>query len=173
MEEEVEPINEEWSDGKLALLHKEAVIQFILRSPLLLSSAVPSDYAEQLCRPYTPEELEEAIPQDGLPRLLHRLSSISNSSELSFRNSARDSDSEGPSEIGCRNETGAEDGPVGSGFLRNNPQSSFEEMMERVKSVREREENQSDVVLVSKEKLDKSKKVVLPGSDNRIVTLMI
>ena len=94
----METKNEEWSDGKLALFHKEAVVQFILRSPLLLSSSVPPDYAEQLRRPYTPEELEEAMPQDSMPRLLHRLSSISNSSELSFRNSTKDSDSEGPNE---------------------------------------------------------------------------
>ena len=65
----METKNEEWSDGKLALFHKEAVVQFILRSPLLLSSSVPPDYAEQLRRPYTPEELEEAMPQDSMPRL--------------------------------------------------------------------------------------------------------
>ena len=170
MEEEIEPLNEEWSDGKMALFHKEAVIQFILRSPLLLSSAVPSDYAEQLRRPYTPEELEETNSQDGVPRLLHRLSSISNSSELSFRNSARDSDSEGPSDAGYRNEAGTEDVLVGSGFLRNYPLSSFEEMMERMKSIRE---SQSGDVLVDTEKPGNSMYTVTPGSDNRIVTLMI
>lgn len=170
MDEDIESQNEEWSDGKLALFHKEAVIQFILRSPLLLSSAVPSDYAEQLRRPYTPEELDEANSQDGVPRLLHRLSSISNSSELSFRNSARDSDSEGPSEAGNRNETGTEDVSVGSEFLRSFPLSSFDEMMERMKSIRE---NQCEDVLVKTEKPGDSMNTGVPGGDNRIVTLMI
>ena len=59
---------------------------------------------------------------------------------------------------------------MGSGFLRNNPLSSFEEMMERMKSVRE---SQSEDALVDTEKSGNSMFTVTPGSDNRIVTLMI
>ena len=165
----METKNEEWSDGKLALFHKEAVVQFILRSPLLLSSSVPPDYAEQLRRPYTPEELEEAMPQDSMPRLLHRLSSISNSSELSFRNSTKDSDSEGPNES-SRVEVGASEVTVGSTLLCSNPGTSFEEMMEKMRSIREKKEEKS---IIGMNEVGRTKDRQFPGSNNSIVTLLI
>lgn len=150
-------------------------MQFILRSPLLLSSVVPADFAEQLRRPYTPEELQNAMPQDSIPRLLHRLSSVSNGSELSFRNSARDSDSEGPNDWGTHNDVVMDTLASGSGMLRANPQSSFEEMMERAKIRRERTDGKNAEVLLVKQEDEavRVKTESLPGCENTIVTLML
>ena len=132
--EDVQVVEEEVCDGTKALIHKEAVVQFILRSPYLLSSQVPSDFADLLRRPITEEELELATPQESVPRLLRRLSSVSYGSEFSFRNSIRDSDSEAGDP---RTDGMTMDDVSGSQFLCEHPECSFEEIREKLKDLQE------------------------------------
>ena len=143
--ESIEPIESNSCDGLLALIHKETVVQLILRSPYLLSSQgfmpsqqswrlVPSDFADLLRKPFTEEELELEKAQDAMPRLSHRLSYVSNGSELSFRNSVKESDSEFGDP---RTDEAGSEMISGSLYLYEHPETQFEEMMNQVKTMQE------------------------------------
>lgn len=164
--------HDEWSDCKLSLLHKEAIIQFIVRSPLLLASAVPADYAEALRRPLNSEEMDERIVVEAIPRMFHRLGSMSNTSDLSSRNSINDGDSESGGEFVGRAESGEK--KMGTALLRENPFCSFEEMMELMKNRRENEETifQINVGIVNELKAA-DERIARPGSNNKAITLMM
>ena len=163
----------ELSDCKLALLHKEAVVQFILRSPLLLASVVPTDYAEVLRTPINSAEIEDGLNFDPIPRLPHRLSSISSSSDLSFRNSVKDSDSDGGgADFGGRLEEGEK--KLGSALLWECPTCTFDEMLELTRTQRENEETHfRNDVMMNNEKKGGDRRIFTPGDSNKAVTLMI
>lgn len=174
--ESVEPVESGNCDGLLALIHKETVIQLILRSPYLLSSQglfffnltlpiVPSDFADLLRKPFTEEELELEKAQDTLPRLSHRLSYVSNGSELSFRNSVKESDSEfGES----KTDDGGADIISGSQYLCEHSEISFEEMMNQVKTLRETKlENQIGI------RQNAGHIEMNPGNQNTVVSLIL
>lgn len=78
--------------------------------------------------------MELATPQESVPRLLRRLSSVSYGSEFSFRNSIRDSDSEAGDP---RADGMTMDDVSGSQFLCEHPECSFEEIREKLKDLQE------------------------------------
>lgn len=160
---------EEDCDGKLTFFQKEAIVQFIVRSPFILSSAVPADYAEKLRLP-----LDQSEEEEGDGAVLHRINSVSNGSEISMKNSVKDSDSElgdwgGQHDLECTSTA------MGSKYLMSNPQCTFEELLEKTKAAREgkdmkcSEHNEqfttSDVEGVSA--------FNVPGSGNQTITLML
>ena len=133
---------------------------------------MPADYAEVLRAPINSTEIEDNLNLDNIPRLTHRLSSISASSDLSFRNSLRDSDSEGGGDFGGKLEE--KEQKLGSALLWECPTCTFDEMLELAKTQRESEETHSknDVMLAGDEK-GETRRHVTPGGDNKAVTLMI
>lgn len=176
LDESIESVESSSCDGLLALIHKETVVQLILRSPYLLSSQgiilfrlplaiVPSDFADLLRKPFTEEELELEKAQDALPRLSHRLSYVSNGSELSFRNSMKESDSEfGESKT---DEAGA-DVISGSQYLCEHPETQFDEMLNQVKSLQETKSETQIVLHQSSERVEMN-----PGQLNTVVSLIL
>ena len=69
-----------------------------------------------------------------MPRLSHRLSYVSNGSELSLRNSVKESDSEFGDP---RTDEAGSEMISGSLYLYEHPETQFEEMMNQVKTMQE------------------------------------
>ena len=100
--------------------------------------------------------------------LIHRISSLSNSSEMSFRNSARGSDSELTESL--HGEVDNVDMVTGSRYLQVNPDTTFEEMMEKAKTMQEVKGTEMKEPL---EKGSSDRMKDTPGCQNSFVTLMI
>lgn len=128
---------------------------------------MPNDYAEQLRRRLEPKDMDDDL-DDNAHHLIHRVSSISNSSEMSFRNSARGSDSEITESV--HGEVDNVDVVTGSRYLQVNPDTSFEEMMEKAKTMQEVKAKEMKDPL---ENGNGNRTKSTPGCQNSFVTLMI
>lgn len=132
---------------------------------------MPSDYAELLRRPFKPEELEEALPHDNQIHILHRLSSVG--SELSFRNSVRDSDSDA-GDWQMQGVVLSSDLVVGSQYLRANMGCSFEEMLEKTRLAQESQEKCDYNPMILNNSFDSSSRDTRnPGTYNSVLSLML
>lgn len=98
------------------------------------------------------------------------MNSIGNGSELSFKNSMKDSDSEAGDRI-LQHESNTQTYLVGSRYLSENPLCSFEELMKRTKTEREGKEEKLCEPLEEQcvKELDEH---TIPGSKNQSVTLL-
>lgn len=160
-------------DGKQTFYQKEAIVQFIIRSPLILSSPVPHDYAERLRQPLHLDENEDNY-DTVRSHLLHRLNSVSNGSEMSFRNSVKDSDSE-TGDCVIQHELSGMSTLMGSKYLEENPKCDFDEMMRRVKLIREGKEMKfyEPIQNGPKKEIEETSQYMIPGAKNQTVTLMM
>ena len=128
---------------------------------------MPNDYAEQLRKEFEPEEMEEES-KDSSHHMMHRTSSMSNSSEMSFRNSARGSDSDATEAL--HGEVESSNTVTGSKYLEINPNCSFEEMLEKARGMQDgKEKAKKDL----KESRVSEAELNVPGCQNNCVTLMI
>ena len=162
--------DQRWA-GKQAFYQKEAIVQFVIRSPLILSSPVPADYADKLRLPLSNDIVTEE--EDSGHGHLHHLNSISSSSELSIRNSTRDSDSD-VVEFNYQHENASLEMLQGSRYIMENPQCSFAELIDNAKLAREGK----NLKMIEKvEHISSTRNITMnfktPGFDNKTVSLMI
>ena len=138
---------------------------------MILASPVPTDYADKLRLPLSNDVVIDE--EDLLHGHLHRLNSISSSSELSIKNSVRDSDSDAV-EFNYQHESASFEMLQGSRYIMENPQCSFAELIENAKLARE----EKNLKLIEKiENTSSTRNITInsktPGFDNRTVSLMI
>ena len=140
-----------------------------MSSPLMLSSPIPADYVDHLRTPFNLDDYEECADGSYYPSF-HRLNSISNGSEISSRMSVRDSDSEQGDNVNVDSNP-QKSAIVGSRYIAENPQCTFDEVMKRMRAEREGKENAKFEKCVNRTEVVEEKQ--LPGSKNQSVTLMI
>jgi hypothetical protein len=112
--------------------------------------------------------LEENLPQARDDQKRRRYSTISNTSDNSFRNSMKDSDSDADGTSKMDNSPIDEDVLEGSKYLRMNPASTFDEMLDRIKAKRE-SKIENDMV----QKKNSSACNVKPGKDNLSISMLL